>query len=696
MPRRIFPAGSVTNTTGAPLRLTFHADAATGRREVDLWTVDGSNNLSERIPNGVILADVTGAYSAFAGPDDADVLYMSVNGEARTAITATSSVGSALALDTGGVNVDRYRRSGDLDDTQAWQRAVTAATTFGVKRVYGNAASYTVSSSIDLAGCSGLTIQGAGMFATTIHATASMGYVFTTTGDCSNVTICDLGFAGTAVDDVTVTAPRRSRTYSTSGTFTSAVGMTGDLVPTGGPYPVISNITISRISVSACAGLPVLLKGIRGEARIESSRFYLTYDVGWTHCESAVCLNNTSIKSCDNGFSLSRGNSRVLCVGNTVDGCAYYGIWVAGFVVGGGSEDIGPERFAVTGNTVTNAGKGGIHLMNAPKYGTVSGNLVDNVMRGPSDQLSDLGGVGVFVGGFPDTTPSTPTDYATGIGIVGNTLRSCARGGILVRGAKDITVRANTIIDPGSQYLADGTTAILSSDVTTNFGVAVEAAATVTRLSIRNNAIVDTRGTPYANYPFYTTGSTSPDYSNNYSSGCRQTVTADNTDDSYAGTKTFSGNTKHSGGATAGSNSASGTVAGYDINGAAGSTRPMRWLTAGTARWHLQASSTAESGSNAGTDLDLIARKDDGTLNVTVASIRRSDGQITLGDAVNLSLGSTTGTRFGTTTSQKIGFYNKTPIAQQGSTPSAATDLATALTLLNDLRAKLIALGLIA
>lgn len=70
MPRRIFPAGSVTNTTGAPLRLTFHADSTTGRRETDLWTTNGSNSLVERIPNGVILTDVTGVYSAFAGPDD--------------------------------------------------------------------------------------------------------------------------------------------------------------------------------------------------------------------------------------------------------------------------------------------------------------------------------------------------------------------------------------------------------------------------------------------------------------------------------------------------------------------------------------------------------------------------------------------------------------------------------------------------
>jgi lysophospholipase L1-like esterase len=95
VPRRIFPAGTVTNTTGAPLRLTFYANSTTNRRETDLWTVDGSGYLSERIPNGVIVTTAAspGAYSAFAGPDDMDTLYrVAHTGSTRTAITATAIV----------------------------------------------------------------------------------------------------------------------------------------------------------------------------------------------------------------------------------------------------------------------------------------------------------------------------------------------------------------------------------------------------------------------------------------------------------------------------------------------------------------------------------------------------------------------------------------------------------------------------
>lgn len=93
MPRFVFPAGTVTNTTGAPLRLTFYSTSATNRREADLWTVDGSNNLVERIPNGVILTDATGAYGAFAGPDDIDTLYLNAHtGSSRSVVTATGLV----------------------------------------------------------------------------------------------------------------------------------------------------------------------------------------------------------------------------------------------------------------------------------------------------------------------------------------------------------------------------------------------------------------------------------------------------------------------------------------------------------------------------------------------------------------------------------------------------------------------------
>jgi hypothetical protein len=69
---------------------------------------------------------------------------------------------------------------------------------------------------------------------------------------------------------------------------------------------------------------------------------------------------------------------------------------------------------------------------------------------------------------------------------------------------------------------------------------------------------------------------------------------------------------------------------------------------------------------------------------------------LTITDAHNIVVGTTTGTKIGTATSQKLGFFNATPVVQPASTSADATDLATAITLVNNLKAKLISLGLIA
>ena len=61
----------------------------------------------------------------------------------------------------------------------------------------------------------------------------------------------------------------------------------------------------------------------------------------------------------------------------------------------------------------------------------------------------------------------------------------------------------------------------------------------------------------------------------------------------------------------------------------------------------------------------------------------------------DISLPSINGTKIGTTALQKLGFYGATPIVRPSATPADATDLASAIALVNNLKAKLIALGLI-
>ena len=65
-----------------------------------------------------------------------------------------------------------------------------------------------------------------------------------------------------------------------------------------------------------------------------------------------------------------------------------------------------------------------------------------------------------------------------------------------------------------------------------------------------------------------------------------------------------------------------------------------------------------------------------------------------LTDGTNISTGTTTGSIIGTSASAKLGFWGATAVVRPTSTPAAATDLATALTLLNDIRSTLISIGL--
>lgn len=67
------------------------------------------------------------------------------------------------------------------------------------------------------------------------------------------------------------------------------------------------------------------------------------------------------------------------------------------------------------------------------------------------------------------------------------------------------------------------------------------------------------------------------------------------------------------------------------LDGAAATTRLMQWLTAGSVRWDMRANSTAESGSNAGTDFQLTAYTDAGsTIDSPLTIARVAGGQMTV------------------------------------------------------------------
>jgi hypothetical protein len=84
----------------------------------------------------------------------------------------------------------------------------------------------------------------------------------------------------------------------------------------------------------------------------------------------------------------------------------------------------------------------------------------------------------------------------------------------------------------------------------------------------------------------------------------------------------------------------------------------------------------------------------DGTLDIAGA-FAAGPGSIRIGDGAHVSLGGTNGSSWGTAPEQKQAWWGAAPVTRPTGTPAAATDLESALHLLNDLRATLIRLGLI-
>ncbi len=71
------------------------------------------------------------------------------------------------------------------------------------------------------------------------------------------------------------------------------------------------------------------------------------------------------------------------------------------------------------------------------------------------------------------------------------------------------------------------------------------------------------------------------------------------------------------------------------INRPAGNVRPILYRSGGSTRWAMQATATAESGSNLGSDWALDAHTDAGAYNFTALSISRSSGNATFFNLVN-------------------------------------------------------------
>jgi hypothetical protein len=114
----------------------------------------------------------------------------------------------------------------------------------------------------------------------------------------------------------------------------------------------------------------------------------------------------------------------------------------------------------------------------------------------------------------------------------------------------------------------------------------------------------------------------------------------------------------------------------------AGSFATIRFTTSGSDRWLFRKTSSAESGSNAGSDLELIAMTDAGVIiDRPIQVARVAGGPITFVRKINASSG--------------VGFYGQAAPTTRPTVNAACTDLATAVALVNQLRTHLIACGMV-
>lgn len=153
------------------------------------------------------------------------------------------------------------------------------------------------------------------------------------------------------------------------------------------------------------------------------------------------------------------------------------------------------------------------------------------------------------------------------------------------------------------------------------------------------------------------------------------------------------------------------------VDGAAGQNRDVRVYTAGSLRWAMRAGTAAESGSNAGSPLNINAYNDSGTLIGTAIAITRATldmtfgGHITMTNAKDIVLNTSTGSQIATATGQKLAFHGSTPVIQAASAAQAAVATTAAtqttpwgyasqaqadaiITLLNEIRQVLVSKGL--
>lgn len=380
--------------------------------------------------------------------------------------------------------------------------------------------------------------------------------------------------------------------------------------------------------------LPVLFGGLRGHTEFYDMRVENCYDPGFVFNENVRVNKLSSRNSADNAISVSRGNQRATITEIDAVNPCYWGVWVAGF-----NDDYGPQNFLVSDVNVKRPGYGAVTADAASKHGIITNVFADHAyQRGPTDALTNSWGCTVYVGGSPSGS-LTPNELATDITVSNIHSYRAPRAGVVLQAVSDVVVENVKVRDVGTEFLADGITPVSSTDSNTNCAVIMLNSTTSTDVTVRGVDARDMRTTPLMNYTIRPQTSPTQRFSmyDNYTYGGRNGwdlidyVYTSPGIKSNANSESWTSNTKHVEGATAGSNAGGGSTRGFDINGAAGVIRPLRWLTGGVERWRMYAGTASESGGNAGSNLFLDSYNDAGAIIHNILNVTRATGDLTLG-----------------------------------------------------------------
>jgi len=180
-------------------------------------------------------------------------------------------------------------------------------------------------------------------------------------------------------------------------------------------------------------------------AQVINNIFQDNDDVGFVRNSHLVFANNVIKGSTDNGVSISRGNTYVNCVSNTITGASLMGIWLEGF-----DTESGPDHVTCTGNTIRNSGTQGIGA-GGLQHSTIANNII---------AITGNNGIKIWWGNYL-------ARVALGLNVANNVIHGAGESGIAAIGCNACVIEGNVIDAPKLKgiYIRDTESLVVANNL---------------------------------------------------------------------------------------------------------------------------------------------------------------------------------------------------------------------------------------